>query len=125
MTDNNGGTAIDLIVVTVQNVNGLPTANAGLDQGVNENDPVTLSGSGSDSDGTITGYSWTQTAGTPTVTLTGASSATAGFTAPSVAANTDLTFQLTVTDNNGGTATDLIVVPVQKGHIDPTRRDSA
>ena len=66
-----------------------PTANAGQDQTVNEGDTVTLDGSGStDSDGTIDSYSWTQTAG-PSVTLSGADSATPSFTAPDVGADGD------------------------------------
>ncbi len=88
-----------------------PTANAGPDKSANEGTAVTLSGSGSDSDGTIAAYTWTQTAG-PSVILSGAATATAGFTAPAVTANTVLTFQLTVTDNLGATGTDTVNVEV-------------
>jgi Concanavalin A-like lectin/glucanases superfamily/Glycosyl hydrolases family 43/PKD domain len=94
--------------------NNSPTANAGPDQTVNEGTtPVTLDGSGSsDSDGTIASYAWTQTAGT-SVTLNGASSKTPSFTAPDVSASGDtLTFELKVTDNDGGTATDRVNVKV-------------
>ena len=68
---------------------------------------VTLDGSGSsDGDGSITAYQWRQTEG-PTVTLDGASTATARFTAPPVSGDTALAFSLTVTDNDGanGSAT--------------------
>ena len=91
-----------------------PAANAGPDQTVAENTAgVTLNGGTStDSDGTIASYSWVQTAGSPTVTLTGANTATPTFTAPSVTATTTLTFRLTVTDNSGATATDDVNVVV-------------
>jgi hypothetical protein len=65
-----------------------------------------------DADGSISSYSWTQTAGSPTVTLTDAATATASFTAPDVTADTDLTFELLVTDNDGATSTATIVVSV-------------
>lgn len=51
----------------------------------------------------ITGYSWTQTGGTPVV-LTGANSATAGFVVPASSQSGDaLHFSLTVRDANGET----------------------
>ena len=75
--------------------------------------PVTLDGpNSSDADGTIATYAWVQTAGTA-VTLTNADTATATFTAPDVAvAGETLTFELTVTDNDGLTATDTVSITV-------------
>jgi hypothetical protein len=96
---------------TTGTTNQPPTANAGADKTVNEGTAVSLPGSGSDPDGTITSYAWTQTAG-PTVTLSGANTATASFTAPQVTASTVLTFRLTVTDNGGATGTDTVNVTV-------------
>lgn len=97
--------------------NSAPTAIAGADQTVNEGDTVTLDGSASsDVDGTIASYSWTQTAGTSSVTLSDASSARPIFTAPDVGPEGDtLTFELTVTDNDGATSTtaDTVNVIVQ------------
>ena len=76
-----------------------PVANAGQNQTVNSGESVTLDGSGSrDPDGSITSYSWTQTAGPP-VTLNGADTATAQFVAPS--SDTTLKFSLTVKDDKG------------------------
>ena len=100
-------------LTVVKPPNQKPTADAGSDQTVNEGDSVSLDGSGSsDPDGTIDSYSWTQTAGTA-VTLSGADSATPSFTAPDVGADGDtLTFELTVTDNDGATATDTVNVAV-------------
>ena len=48
----------------------------------------------------ISSYNWVQTSG-PQVTLQGADIATPSFTAPSVAEDTILRFNLTVADNNG------------------------
>ncbi|HWR98502.1 MAG TPA: S8 family serine peptidase, partial [Candidatus Methanoperedens sp.] len=107
VTDNNGATASDTVNVSV---NLPPTANAGPDQMVLAGAAVTLNGAASsDPDGTIAGYSWSQTAGT-TVTLTGATTAAPSFTAPNVSGA--LSFLLTVTDNNGATASDTVNVSV-------------
>ena len=46
-------------------------------------------------------FAWSQMGGTPTVSIVGASAATAAFTAPDVTERTDLTFRLTVTDEGG------------------------
>jgi chitinase len=89
--------------------NQAPTANAGPDRTVTPGSATTLSGSGTDSDGSITGYAWSQIAG-PSVTLSGANTARASFTAPS--SNTTLSFRLIVTDNQGATGTDEVTITV-------------
>jgi hypothetical protein len=92
--------------------NAAPTANAGTDQvDVEPYTTVTLTGSGTDSDGTIASYAWTQTGGT-TVTLSGTGT-TRTFTAPALMAGDTLTFTLVVTDNLGATSTaDTVTVTV-------------
>jgi predicted extracellular nuclease len=100
VTDNEGATAAAMTQVTV--VNQTPFANAGANQTVNEGASVTLNGAASsDPDGSIASYAWTQTSG-PAVTLQNANTATPSFTAPHQAGT--LTFALTVTDNEGATA---------------------
>ena len=89
-----------------------PIATAGADQIVDENTLVILSGSGSDSDGTIASYTWTQTDGM-IVSLTGAATATAAFVSPDVSGDETLTFQLTVTDDAGAQASDEVRVTVR------------
>lgn len=91
-------------------VNYPPVARAGKDRTVRAGDEVTLDGSeSSDPDGTISSYLWSQLSGT-TVSLTGANSAIATFTAPSSAA--ELTFELTVTDDEGATGRDTVAISV-------------
>ncbi|MEO5367390.1 MAG: PKD domain-containing protein [Magnetococcus sp. WYHC-3] len=112
VTDNEGLSSTDSVVVNLSNKLA-PVANAGADQTLKEDSNVTLSGAASsDADGTITSYLWTQTAGAPTVTLTGANTATPSFVAPSLEADTSLTFQLTVTDSDNLSATDAVIVNI-------------
>ncbi len=108
--DNRGATKSDTVNIIV---NVPPTAEAGPTQTVKVKSAVTLDGRGStDSDGTITGYAWTQKTGTP-VTLTGANTATPTFTAPGTEEN--MQFWLTVTDNNGVTSSvDWVNITVTK-----------
>jgi hypothetical protein len=111
ITDNRGFTHSDSCVV---DVNGAPRADAGPDQRVKAQVSVVLDGSNSnDADGSIATYQWTQTAGTPVVALTNATSAKASFVAPPVGpGGAALTFRLTVTDNKGATKSDTLVVTV-------------
>ncbi len=112
VTDNRGGTATDSVIINVTAAaNQNPTANAGPDQTVASGASVTLAGSGTDPDGSIASFAWTQTSGTA-VTLSNASAANPSFTAPTTSSNLALGFRLTVTDNRGGTATDSVVINV-------------
>lgn len=119
LTDFSGTT--DLVRLTVNSVNELPIANAGIDQIVNEGVVVNLNGSlSSDSDGSISSYSWTQTAGT-TVVLIGASTAISSFAAPVVTTDETLTFSLIVTDNEGGVSVaDSVDIAVSNDNVLPT-----
>ena len=90
--------------VTVEQGNPPPVAAAGDDQSVGEGAAVALdAGGSSDPDGLALSYLWTQTGG-PAVTLSGATSATPSFTAPTLGPSGDpalsatLTFTATVTD---------------------------
>lgn len=77
-----------------------PTANAGPDQtNIEPWTTVTLDGTGSIAgSGSITGYSWTQTAGT-SVSLSSASAPNPTFTAPGTLAGVTLAFSLVVTNS--------------------------
>ncbi|EGU35271.1 Chitinase [Vibrio sp. N418] len=90
-----------------------PTAAAGNDVTVITPATVLLDGSASkDSDGTISRYTWQQTSG-PTVTLIDASTAKASFTIAEVSQTTIVSFQLNVTDNQGATSSDSMIVTLQ------------
>lgn len=113
VTDNEKAKASDTCTLNIKLVNAAPNANAGSDSSVKAQATVTLDGSlSADTDGTIASYVWTQTAGA-SVTLSNPTSAKPSFTAPTVTANTDLSFQLTVTDNDGTTASDTVTVQVK------------
>ena len=88
--------------------NKAPTANAGKDQIVQAGDTVTLSGTGSDSDGDTLSYEWKQTSNN-TVQLSG-SGKSRTFTAPE--GPSTLLFKLTVSDNRGKSATDTVKIRV-------------
>lgn len=108
VTDDDGATHTDSVTVTANAPgNAVPVANAGADQSVESGTTVTLTGSATDSDGTISSLSWSQTSG-PAVTL-GGSGATRTFT-PADAGS--YVFTLTATDNLGSVDTDTVTVTV-------------
>lgn len=100
------------------NSNGTPPVAATLSiQNASSSSSVTLDASPSfDLDGSISGYSWSQTSGTA-VTLNNTNSMITGFTAPAVTVTTELRFSLTVTDNDNDsdsiTVSILIKPPVE------------
>jgi len=121
VTDNEGLQAQDTCIVNVSWLNIAPTAVAGSDQTVNDGVTVTLDASNSsDPDDGIASYLWDQTSGT-TVTLSDETVAQPTFTAPDVGLGAEaLTFQLTVTDNEGLQAQDTCIVNVSWLNIAPT-----
>jgi K319L-like, PKD domain len=123
VTDNGGLKATDTSVVNVSWVNEAPTASAGPDQTVNEGDVVTLDASNSnDPDDGIASYMWTQTGAISGVSITFSDPTVAKptFEAPVVGAEgASLTFQVTVTDNEGLQATDTCIVNINAIHVPP------
>jgi ribosomal protein L14 len=118
VTDNNGATASDDVTVTVLPKpvlpNQPPIANAGTNVTITAPaSSVTLDGSSSfDPDGTISDYSWKQISGPSTAGIQAANNVT---TAVSQLLVGQYVFALTVTDNNGATATDQVTVTVNPG----------
>jgi lysophospholipase L1-like esterase len=96
-----------------------PSADAGTDQTVEEKSLVSLSGSGTDSDGTVESYLWSQWSG-PATNLNNKDTAHATFTAPEVTEETILTFRLTVTDNGGASDSDDVTVKVNPVNLPPS-----
>ncbi len=88
-----------------------PSANAGNAQTITlPTNSVNLSGSGTSSNGGITNYSWTKTAGPAGGTITNASSASTTVTGLVEGA---YTFELKVTDKGGATAKSSVQITVK------------
>ena len=119
-TGNNGGAGqTSTVSPSGGGGNKAPTADAGSDFSVTEGSTGTLDGSASSSDPSrsITTYEWTITnVNGLSVSINDAdtSDPTAVFdaTGASVSSPTDVTVELKVTDNEGDTATDTVVVTV-------------
>jgi predicted esterase len=114
VTDNQGATSMDIVQVTVQAPvvagNNPPVANAGNDQTITlPTNSVTLSGSGTDSDGSITAYIWKKVSGPANFNII--SSVNASTNISSLVAG-DYEFELTVTDNQGATGGDTVKITV-------------
>ena len=103
-----------------------PTADAGQDQTVTEGAMVTLNGSGSDSDGTVSSYSWSQTDDTGiTCTLSDPSATQPTFTAPDVEETTTVIFSLTVKDNSGESSSpDSVTIIINPNENEPPTADA-
>ena len=123
VSDSNDATHKDTVEITVNNA---PTALAGDDREVNESVEVTLDGSGSSdvNSGGIVSYAWIEVkddgignlveVGSSTVPLTHTGSS-ASFTAPTLSSPSSitLTFQLTVTDDDQASHSDITEVVVR------------
>ncbi len=104
----------DTVTITVNpKPNSPPTVDAGADQNAYEGQIVHLHATASDPDSDPLTYEWTQTAGL-SVTLSGANTSDASFTAPAVSTvgQAGMTFRVTVNDGKGGTANDSVNVRV-------------
>jgi len=82
-----------------------------------EGETVSLTGTADDPENDPVTYLWTQVSGSPQVTIKNATKLSASFTAPSVTNDTDLTFQLTATDEHGasGSADTTVTVVRRSG----------
>lgn len=110
VTDNNGASRFDEVKVDVIQNNQNPVANAGSDKSITlPTNSVSLTGSASDPDGSISSYLWTQVSGPSSANLT--NSNLAQVTA-SLLVQGMYVFRLTVTDNNNATGTDEVAVTV-------------
>ena len=115
-------TAISTVNVTVNPVNILPTVNAGLEQQVNEQTLVTLTGTATDSDGSVVSTQWRQVSGMAVSNFINTSTLTPSFKAPVVLLQDGvqtLVFELSVTDNEGESSSSQVNVLVEPVNIAP------
>ncbi|MFH1136818.1 MAG: choice-of-anchor U domain-containing protein [Pseudomonadota bacterium] len=118
VTDNCDLQATDEVAVNVCPWNP-PTADAGVDQTVEEGDTVTLDGSASHSNYegvALTGYQWTVKSG-QSVTLADPTQVKTTFVAPNTTEDQAIQFELTVTDGHNEVATDDVTVTVTDNGI--------
>ena len=127
VTDDKGSIARDTVAITVRPLppaeNKLPTANAGTDISVvlSPNTFVNLDGSLSkDEDGTIVSFRWVQLSG-PAVTIVSPGLVQTPVTGLQAGA---YEFELTVTDNSGGTGSDKVSVTVTPPENKPPVADA-
>jgi gliding motility-associated-like protein len=110
VTDDDGATANDQVTITVIDSNQAPIANAGGPVSVTlPTNSTNLTGSGSDADGSIASYLWTQVSGPTTATLT---NATNSAVTVSNLFQGSYVFRLTVTDDDGATGSATVTVTV-------------
>ncbi|MEM7551855.1 MAG: dienelactone hydrolase family protein, partial [Bacteroidota bacterium] len=107
--DDGGGSASDEVQITVLASNQPPNASAGPDRQIKlPTNSLSLSGSGSDPDGTITSYQWSQ--------ILGGSANLSGDNTPNLnLSNLEVgsyTFELVVFDDDGASASDEVIVTV-------------
>jgi len=107
VTDATSNWSTDKVTITVNDAT-IPSANAGLDQTVDEDSLVTFDGSGSSDNVDIVNYTWTFTYDGDTVDLYG-ETPTFKFDRAGVYAVT-----LTVKDNAGLTETDVVEITVEE-----------
>jgi formylglycine-generating enzyme required for sulfatase activity len=112
VADNGGATGRASVTVTVNPpANIPPTANAGPDQSITRPKSFALlTGSGSDSDGYVAAYAWTQVSGPATAAIANPSSSATIVTGLSVPGT--YVFRLTATDDAGATSSDETAVAV-------------
>ncbi len=118
VTDNDGASATDMVVIRVNasSANNPPIANAGIDQNVSEGTSVTLDASASsDSDGVIVSHEWFEN-GTLLSSLQ-------SFSKIFDVGTHNITLE--VTDNDGASATDTVVVVVESNSTSDTTPPTA
>ena len=97
--------------------NHAPTAHAGMDQIVGEDETVTLAGGGTDPEGATLSYRWWQTGGVP-VRLSSPTARNPTFTAPNLPSQGTLTFALVVNDGaQDSEIADEVVITIRADNV--------
>lgn len=114
---------VTLTGTTPPPVNVAPVASAGADQSITlPSNSVTVNGSATDSDGTVNLYLWSK--------ITGPVAGGGTITSPILATTTitgllegTYTYQLTVTDDDGATGSDLVTITVNPAPVVPPAKE--
>lgn len=115
VNDGKSNSTIDQVVITVNQVNKAPVANAGTDTNAPENKVFQLNGSlSSDPDNDALTYNWTPPAG---ITLSSATVSNPTFTAPDVVVGTNYIFMLVVHDGKLNSPVDQVVITVTPNQV--------
>ncbi|MEO8765341.1 MAG: PA14 domain-containing protein [Ginsengibacter sp.] len=128
VTDNDEATGFDTVTIVVNAAvivaaNIPPTADAGDNQSVTlPKNAVSIKGSGSDKDGSISSYTWTKISGPSLGKITDAGSASTTVTELGKGV---YKFQLDVTDNEGATTSDTVRITVIGEEIITSEPDPA
>jgi len=127
VTDNGGAIDRDTVTVTVNAavppVNQVPTANAGGNQTITlPTSSVTLTGSGTDPDGTITAYLWTKVSGPTSFNIV---SPTQFQTVVNNLVQGVYQFELRITDNAGAFGRDTVMITVNAAVPQPNQAPTA
>ena len=102
-----------LIISCQKDPNKVPTADAGTNQFINSSATIfTLSGSGTDEDGSVVAYLWSQVVGPNTATIVNPGSQSTEVTG---FVTGTYRFQLMVTDNEGATGVDTVTYTIFGG----------
>lgn len=100
-------------------VNKAPTVTLQSEGSYLEQSIVSITADATDSDGSITSYAWSQTAGDD-LAISSKSSETLTFTAPTVTSSTTMSFEVTVTDNDGATAKSSVTLTIEPVNESPS-----
>jgi Concanavalin A-like lectin/glucanases superfamily len=113
-SEDNANTNTNTNMQVLEQPNQSPKADAGEDQKAEMNTQVKLdSADSNDQDGKIVSHKWEQTDG-PQVELEDSDKQIAVFDVPESAADSNLVFKLTVTDDKGDTGEDEVTIEVEQ-----------
>lgn len=110
-TYTTGAITANCTVAADLEVNSAPEVSAGSDQTLTSGETCTVPATGSDEDGDIVSWFWEQVSG-PEIEIPDPSARVLEIVLPEVDEETQAVFQVTVTDNDGATASDQITITI-------------
>ena len=119
MTDNNGAQASTNTMLTAQHTNIAPTVSVLNEITVIESSSLAITAQGADIDGEIVKYAWTQISG-DILSVTPTDNNVLNIEIPKVTKQTQVEFQVEVTDTNGAVGQSTSTVTIVKDNEAPT-----